>query len=163
MLTMVRLAVLNAGSGTEIAVYERDVSVWTFSPVHDIHDDGAKEILVQGPADRPPRLHGSGLGSVIGQAPHCVSPWNKSRDVHTTIISCPSTGNANVLGTSVGSLVESSHRSGSSVYELDDEPCRGSHGGATVSPFEKRLGTSSPDVSSAFPSLHRPVTPPVCR
>ncbi|MBX0288754.1 MULTISPECIES: PQQ-binding-like beta-propeller repeat protein [Haloarcula] len=42
-----RVAVLDADSGSELAVYERDVPVWTFPTVRDIDGDGAAEILVR--------------------------------------------------------------------------------------------------------------------
>ena len=42
-----RVAVLDADSGSELAVYERNVPVWTFPTVRDIDGDGAAEILVR--------------------------------------------------------------------------------------------------------------------
>jgi outer membrane protein assembly factor BamB len=42
-----RVAVLDADSGSKLAVYERDVPVWTFPTVRDIDGDSAAEILVR--------------------------------------------------------------------------------------------------------------------
>jgi outer membrane protein assembly factor BamB len=47
VLSTGRVAVLDTQSGAVLAVYERNVPVWTFPTVRDIDDDGADEILVR--------------------------------------------------------------------------------------------------------------------
>lgn len=59
-----RVAVLDAESGSELAVYERDVPVWTFPTVRDIDGDGAAEILVRYGDGRVVRLDYSSSGWV---------------------------------------------------------------------------------------------------
>lgn len=41
------VAVLDAGSGAELAAYERSVPVWTFVTPADLDDDGDDELLVR--------------------------------------------------------------------------------------------------------------------
>ncbi len=59
-----RVAVLDAESGSELAVYERDVPVWTFPTVRDIDSDGAAEILVRYGDGRVVRLDYSSSGLI---------------------------------------------------------------------------------------------------
>jgi outer membrane protein assembly factor BamB len=63
------VAVLDAGSGRELAAYSREVPVWTFPTVDDVDDDGSAEILVRYGDGRVVALdYAAGQGLVPGMA-----------------------------------------------------------------------------------------------